>query len=79
MISAVSVTCSGVLEGLGKGTPSLYISLARCVVVIIPAAFLFSRFVGADGVWYAFFFTEIVTAVFSYFVYRKIFNQITGA
>ena len=79
VISAVSVTCSGVLEGLGKGTPSLYISLARCVVVIIPAAFLFSRFVGADGVWYAFFFTEIVTAVFSYFVYRKIFNQITGA
>lgn len=78
LISAVSVTCSGVLEGLGKGTPSLYISLARYVVVIIPAAFLFSRFAGASGVWYAFFFTEIVSAVFSYFVYRKSFLQISG-
>ena len=73
VLSAVSVTCSGVLEGLGKGAPSLYISLARYVVVIIPAAFLFSRFAGADGVWYAFFFTEAVAAVFSYFIYRRFF------
>lgn len=71
IISAVSVTCSGVLEGLGKGTPSLYISLARYVVVIIPAAFLFSRFAGANGVWYAFCFTELAAAVFAYFIYRK--------
>lgn len=71
VLSAVSVTCSGVLEGLGKGTPSLYISLARYVVVIIPAAFLFSRFAGADGVWYAFFFTEAAAAGFSYFIYQK--------
>ncbi len=71
IVSAVSVTCSGVLEGLGKGTASLYISLARYAAVIIPAAFLFSRFLGADGVWYAFCFTEAVTAVFSYFIYRR--------
>lgn len=71
IVSAVSVTCSGVLEGLGKGTPSLYISLARYVVVIIPAAFLFSRFAQADGVWYAFCFTEFVSAGFAYVVYKK--------
>lgn len=69
--SAVSVSCSGALEGLGKGTPSLLISLARYVVVIIPAAFLFSRLAGARGVWYGFCFTELVTAVFSGFIYRK--------
>jgi len=75
IVSAVSVTCSGVLEGLGKGAPSLYISLARYVVVIIPAAFLFSRFLQADGVWYAFCFTEIVSAAFAYFIYRKSFHS----
>ena len=69
--SAVSVSCSGALEGLGKGTPSLMISLARYVVVIIPAALLFSRLAGARGVWYGFCFTELVTAVFSGFIYRK--------
>lgn len=69
--SGVSVTCCGALEGLGKGAPSLYISLARYVIVIIPAAFIFSRFAGAEGVWYAFCVTEFVTAVFSWLVYRK--------
>lgn len=71
VISAVSVSCSGALEGLGKGAPSLYISLARYVILIIPAAFLLSRFAGADGVWYAFGFTEFVTAGFSWLIYKR--------
>ncbi len=71
LVSAVSVTSSGALEGLGKGTPALIISLLRYVVVIIPAAFCFSRFVGADGVWGAFCFSEFVTAGCSLLIYRR--------
>lgn len=71
VVSAVSVTCCGALEGLGKGAPSLYISLARYVVVIIPAAFLLSRFAGARGVWYAFCLTEFLTAGLSWLIYKK--------
>jgi putative MATE family efflux protein len=70
-VSAVSVTSSGALEGLGKGGRSLCISLARYVVVIIPAAHLFCRFTGADGVWYAFCFTEAVSAGLAALIYRK--------
>ena len=70
-VSAVSITCSGALEGLGKGLPSLLISLSRYIVVILPAAYLFSRFLDADGVWLAFCFTELVTAVFSAILYRR--------
>ena len=54
IVSAVSVTSSGALEGLGKGIPSLLISLCRYVVVIIPTAFFLSRLFGAVGVWNAF-------------------------
>lgn len=71
IVSAVSVTCSGALEGLGKGMPSLYISLFRYIIIIIPAAFLFSKFLGATGTWYAFCFTEFVAAGLSYLIYRK--------
>ncbi|MDE5933121.1 MAG: Na+-driven multidrug efflux pump [Lachnospiraceae bacterium] len=71
IVSAVSVSCCGALEGLGKGRQSLYISLARYVVVIIPAAYLFSRFAGADGVWYAFAFSEFASAGAAYFIYKK--------
>lgn len=71
IVSAVSITCSGALEGLGKGTHSLFLSLLRYAAVIIPAAYLFSRFWDADGVWYAFCFTEFITAGFAALIYYK--------
>ena len=71
VLSAVSVTACGALEGLGKGVPSLLISLSRYVVLIIPLAFLFSRFWGATGVWHAFWVAEALTAVFAAAVYRS--------
>ena len=68
--SAVSVASSGALEGLGKGVPSLMISLCRYLILIIPAAFGLSLLMGATGVWHAFWITELITAVFSLFIYR---------
>ena len=79
IVSAVSVTSSGALEGLGKGTPSLLISLCRYVVVIIPVAFLLSRLFGAVGVWNAFWITEAITAIISLFIYRKAIAKPTMA
>lgn len=43
IVSAVSVASSGALEGLGKGGPSLIISLCRYIAVIPAAAFVLSR------------------------------------
>ena len=40
IVSSVSVTVSGALEGLGKGKESLVISLLRYIVVILPLAFV---------------------------------------
>jgi len=39
VVSAVSTTSSGALEGLGKGAASLVISLCRYTLIIIPLAF----------------------------------------
>ena len=71
LVSAVSVTTSGAMEGLGKGTQSLVISLFRYVIVIMPVAWLLSRFLGPTGVWNAFWITEVFTAIVSVTVYRK--------
>lgn len=71
IVSAVSVTCCGALEALGKGMASLLISLSRYAVIIIPAAFLFSRLYGAEGVFAAFPATELLTAVFAWIVYKR--------
>lgn len=72
--SSISVTSSGALEGLGKGFPSLIISLCRYTVIILPVAFIASRILGPTGVWHAFWLSELLTAFIAFRVYQKAAN-----
>ena len=71
IVSAVSTTSSGALEGLGKGVPSLVISLCRYVLFIMPLAGLLCRAFGPTGVWHAFWITEVCSAAIAFVVYRN--------
>ena len=71
VVSAVSTTSSGALEGLGKGTESLVISLCRYLLFIMPLAAVLCHFLGANGVWHAFWITEVLSALVAYPVYRR--------
>lgn len=68
VISAVSVTSCGALEALGKGIPSLIISLCRYAIVIIPIAYVTSQSIGAKGVFVAFPITEILSGIASFII-----------
>ena len=56
---------------LFRSVQSLVISLCRYIVVIMPLAWLFCRLLGADGIWNAFWVTEVITAGISMVVYHK--------
>ena len=71
IVSSVSVTVSGALEGLGKGVDSLIISALRYIVLMLPLAFVLSRVFGAAGVFHAFWVTEVLTAVISLLLWKK--------
>ena len=62
LISTVSITASGALEGLSKGGQSLIISLLRYILFIIPIAFVLCKAFGPQCVFHAFWITEILTA-----------------
>lgn len=62
LISTVSITVSGALEGLSKGGQSLIISLLRYILFIIPIAFVLCKAFGPQYVFHAFWITEILTA-----------------
>ena len=72
LISSVSVTACGALEGLGRGTASLIVSLCRYLVIILPAAFILSHFFGAVGVWNAFWIAEALTAGVSLLISKRV-------
>ena len=76
IVSSVSVAASGLMEGLGKGLSSLWISLLRYVALIIPVAYILCDFfsMGPEGVWHAFWISELLTAVFSAVLCRRFFK-----
>ena len=76
LVSSVSIISGGVLEGLGLGVPSLIISLLRYLVLLVPAGFILSRFLGAAGVWHGFWLTEWVTAAAAFVIYKKTVRKI---
>ena len=71
IVSSLTVTGSGALEGLGKGTESLIISLVRYIIAMMPIAWVLCRLLGPTGVWHAFWITEAITAGISVLVYRR--------
>ncbi len=71
LVSSVSVIVCGVLEGLGNGNGSLIISLLRYIVCILPLAYIFSRVLGAVGVWHAFWVSECITTFVSIILIHK--------
>ena len=75
IISTLTCTVTGALEGLGKGMPSLLISFLRNIGVMIPCALVLSGLIGVRGVWLSFPVTECFCAVVSLICYRTFISQ----
>ena len=69
IISAFSVVISGFFEGISMGIPSLIISLIRYILIIL-IAYILSIFFNENGVWSAFFVTEIIAFIVSIILFK---------
>lgn len=74
VISSISVMASGTFEGLGRGIPSLVLSLIR-YIAIIPIAFIMSLIFGAVGVWHSFWITEAIAAIVACILMQVCINR----
>ncbi len=68
-MAAVSIIASTVFQAIGKGKYSLYISLLRQIILIIPIAFVLSKIMGVNGVWVAYPLAEIIAVIISSVMY----------
>ena len=55
--AGISVILCGCMQGLGRGSESLWVALLRQLIVILPAAVLLSR-ISLTAVWFAFLLAE---------------------
>lgn len=64
--AAFGIINSTVFQAIGHGVNSLIVSVCRQLVIILPAAWLFAKWWGVNGTWYAFPFAEIFTLIMSF-------------
>ncbi len=79
--AGISIICSSTCQALGKSIYSLYLSMIRQLVVLIPAAFLLSLTGIVDLIWLSFPLAELVALVlaivFVRHVTKKAFSQMS--
>lgn len=57
---ALSIAMGTIFQSLGIGVYSMYMAILRQVILLLPLAYLLSRFFGLVGVWMAYPITEAV-------------------
>ena len=67
-------------QALGKGTLSMFVSVSRQLLVLVPAAYFLSLTGNLDNVWWAFPIAEIMSVIVStisfIYLYKKIISKI---
>lgn len=80
ILAGFGISCSSVFQALGKAVYSMFVSVARQLVVLLPVAFALAQLGDVDMVWWAFPISElvsaIVTAIFMVKIYRDIISKI---
>lgn len=70
------IVSSGVFQGLGKSMYSLYVSVARQLVVLIPVAYLLSLTGNLNLVWLAFPIAESVSILITFWGLRRVMRHL---
>ncbi|MDD6884652.1 MAG: MATE family efflux transporter [Eubacteriales bacterium] len=76
LFAGFCIVAGGVFQAMGKGMYSVYVSVSRQLVVLLPVAFLFSLTGNLDLVWLAFPIAELASLGMSVFCLRRIYTRL---
>ena len=79
-VAGFCIACSGYFQAMGKAYYSMFVSLARQLIVLLPVAFLLSKLGQVNDVWWAFPIAEVVsfgvTMFFLARLHKKLISQL---
>ncbi len=73
--AGVNIIISTAFQATGHGVKSLFISILRQLVIILPVAWIMARTFGVVAVWFAFPIAEIVAFFTSLIIFRYVYNK----
>jgi Na+-driven multidrug efflux pump len=75
LFAGFCIVVGSVFQALGNGLMSLIVSVARQLVVLLPAAYLLARSGSVNLVWWAFPIAEIASLTCSGILMRRLYDQ----
>lgn len=76
IFAGASIVFSSVFQALGHGFISMFISMARQLFVLLPAAYLLSLMGNVNLIWWSFIIAEVAAISLSIIMYIRIYNKI---
>ena len=80
VLAGFCIIAGSIFQALGKSIYSMFVSIARQLVVLVPAAYLLSLTGQAAAVWWAFPIAElmsvVVSLIFFIFTYKSVISKI---
>ncbi len=73
--ASVCIVFSSVFQAMGNGMLSLWMSVGRQLVVLLPAAFLLSKNIGLGAVWFAFPIAECASLTLALVFFRYMYKK----
>ncbi|MBW6440990.1 MATE family efflux transporter [Patescibacteria group bacterium] len=70
------MVAGGFYQALGRAKQALFISLLRQIFLFVPLMLIFPFFWGLEGIFYAFPVADILSAVITFYIFRKSFSQL---
>jgi Na+-driven multidrug efflux pump len=81
LIAWYCIITGSLFQAVGKAMYSLYVSVARQLIVLLPAAYILAKLGGLDLIWWSFPIAEIMSGLISticlILVFKKVINRIT--
>ncbi len=75
IFAGVCIIFLSVFQALGKSMYSLFVSLGRQLVVLVPVAWLLAKFAGLGAVWWAFPVAEVMSLLLSVLFMIRIYRK----
>lgn len=73
--AAFGIVNSTVFQALGHGISSLIVSVARQLIVLVPAAYILAALAGLPAVWYAFPIAELIAFLVSLLLLVHVYKK----
>lgn len=76
VFAGVCIVLGAVFQALGKGHLSMYVSIARQLVVLVPVAYLLSLTGKVSAVWFSFPIAEIMSLAVTIYFFVRLYKSV---